>query len=318
MQPTAPVIERAAGDARTLGCSERASIWMRMTFRSVFPVIFAITVAGCAHVNRLPAAGSAGHPTTIQLSSYAGLLKSMSVTVAGVTHPFIFDTGGGETTITPELASSIGCKPYGRAVGFRMSGEQVAFEYCDDVLLRLGDVPIAHDRVGVFDLKSILPRGAPLADGVVSLRSFRGQAVTVDLASDRITVETARSLAERTARMRPLMIRVATGPTGAETTVYIAARVSGQRVWFLLDSGNGDPALVSAPVARTAGLERGEGDTLIDFDGLGSLRLPVGTRNMIYDGVLGVGFMQDWIFTLDLNSARAWAARAPRPSSPNR
>lgn len=161
----------------------------------------------------------------------------MSVTVGGVTHPFTFDTGGGETVITPELASGIGCKPYDRAIGFRMSGEQVAFEYCDDVLLRLGDVPIAHDRVGVFDLKSSLPRGAPPADGIVSLRSFRSQPVTIDLASGRVTMETASSLAARTRRMRPLMIRVATGPTGAETTVYIAARVNRQRVWFLLDFG---------------------------------------------------------------------------------
>lgn len=310
----------AAGEphhVRLLRAHFNLKVRMRTTIRAVLLIIFAITVAGCAHVNSMPpATDSADHPATIQLPIYAGLLRSMSVTVGSFTHPFIFDTGGGETMITPELASEIGCKPYGRAIGFRAGGEQVAFEYCDDVLLRLGDVPIAHDRVGVFDLKSILPRGAPPADGVVSLRSFRGQPVTIDLASGRVTIETASSLAERIARMRPLMIRVATGPTGAETTLYIAARVSGQRVWFLLDSGNGDPALVSAYVARTAGLQSSKGDMVIDFDGLGSLRLPVGTRNMIYDGVLGAGFIQDWIFTLDLTSARAWAA--PRPSSSNR
>jgi hypothetical protein len=292
---------------------------MRATIPGVSSVIFVITVAGCAQVNHVPATTrSADHPATIQLSTWAGLLRSMSVTVAGVAHPFVFDTGGGETTISPELASAIGCKPYGRAVGFRMSGEQVAFEYCDDVVLRLGECSIAHDRVGVFDLKSILPRGAPPADGVVSLRSFRAQPVTIDLASGMVTMETASSLVARTARMRPLMIRVATGPTGAETTVYIAARVNGQRVWFLLDSGNGDPALVSAYVARMAGLQSGKGKMLIDFDGLGSLELPVGMRNMIYDGVLGAGFIQDWIFTLDLKSARAWAAPAARPISSNR
>ena len=30
--------------------------------------------------------------------------------------------------ITPDLASAIGCTPYGRAVGLRASGEQVAFQ----------------------------------------------------------------------------------------------------------------------------------------------------------------------------------------------
>ena len=29
-----------------------------------------------------------------------------------------------------------------------MGGEQVAFEYCDDILLRLGDVAIARNRMG--------------------------------------------------------------------------------------------------------------------------------------------------------------------------
>jgi hypothetical protein len=289
-----------------------------MTIRAVGLVAFAITVIGCAHVSLPSPTISADHPTTIQLSTYAGRLRSVSVTVGNATHPLIFDTGGGETMISPDLASGIGCKPYGRAIGFRMGGEQVAFEYCDGVLLRLGDVSIAHDRVGVFDLKSILPRDAPPADGVVSLQSFRGQPVTIDLASGRITLETARSLAARTPRMRPLMMRVATGPTGAETTVYIAARVGGQRVWFLLDSGTGDPALVSAYVARTAGLQSGTGNMQIDFDGLGPVQLPVATRQMIYDGVLGVGFIQDWVFTFDLKAGRAWAAPAPRRISSTR
>ncbi len=246
-------------------------------------------------------------PKTIPLSTYVGLLRSMTVTVANAAHPFLFDTGGGETLITPKVASAIGCMPYGRAIGFRAGGEQVAFEYCDDVLLRLGDVAIAHERVGVFDLSSILPAGLPPADGVVSLRSFRGQPVTIDLASGKITLETADSLLVQTRGMRPLTIRVASGPTGAETTVYIGARVGGRRVWLLLDSGNGDLALVAPHVARLAGLKDAQGEALVEFDGLGPIRLSARSQNIIYDGVLGAGFMQDWIFTLDLASNRAWA-----------
>jgi len=256
------------------------------------------------------AAGQAERPLTIPLSSYAGLLRSMTVTIANAAHPFIFDTGGGETMITPEIASAIGCTPYGRAIGFRMSGERVVFEYCDDVVLRMGDVALTHDRVGVFDLKSILPAGVPPAHGVFSLRSFRDHPVTIELAIGRITVETPDSLALRTRRMRPITIRVGSGPTGAETTVYLAARVSGRRVWLLLDSGNGDPVLVAAHVADMAGVKGTAGEVLIEFDGLGSISLPTKSRNMIYDGVLGAAFMQDWIFTLDLASNRAWAAPA--------
>lgn len=287
---------------------------MHTTIRAALLVLLAITIAECAHVDDISAATrAADRPATIQLSTYAGLLRSMAVTVANAAHRFIFDTGGGETMITPEVASTIGCMPYGRTIGFRAGGEQVAFEDRDDVSLRLGDVAIAHERVGVFDLRSILPAGAPPADGVVSLRSFRLQPVTIDLTEGRITVETANSLVVRTRGMHPLTIRVASGPTGAETTVYIAARVGGRRVWLLLDSGNGDPVLMAPHVARMAGLMDSKGEALIEFDGLGPIRLPIRTRNMIYDGMLGAAFIQEWIFTLDLGSSRAWAAPAVRP-----
>ncbi len=290
-------------------------VGMHTTIRSTLPVILAVTLTGCARVDSLPVATRpVDGPATIPLSTYIGPLRSMAVTVANAAHHFIFDTGGGETMITPELASAIGCIPYGRTIGFRAGGEQVAFEYCDDVLLRLGDVAITHERVGVFDLKSILPAGAPPADGVVSLRSFRGQRVTIDLTKGRITVETADSLVARTRGVRPLTIRVATGPTGAETNVYIAARVGGRRVWFLLDSGNGDPLLVAPHVARMAGLVGSTGEALIEFDGLGPIRLPTSAQNMIYDGMLGAAFLQEWVITLDLGSSRAWAVPAARPN----
>jgi hypothetical protein len=288
---------------------------MQTTMRSALPVILAITITGCARADSLPEATlPADGPATIPLSTYAGLLRSMAVTVANTAHPFIFDTGGGETMITPEVASTIGCMPYGRTIGFRAGGEQVAFDYCDDVLLRLGDVAIAHERVGVFDLKSILPADAPPADGVVSLRSFRGQPVTIDLAKGTITMETASSLAARTRGGRPLTIRVASGPTGAETTVYIAARVGGRRVWLLLDSGNGDPLLMAPHVARMAGSLDSKREALIEVDGLGPIRLPTRTQEMIYDGILGVAFLHEWIFTLDLGSGRAWVVPVARPN----
>ena len=253
-------------------------------------------------------------PVVVPLSPWTGLLRSVSVTVDGTAHPFIFDTGGGETVITPEVAMAVGCTPYGRGVGFRMSGERVEFAYCDNVALRLGQVALAREPVGVFDLKSILPAGLPRAEGVLSLRSFRDRPVTIALGAGQLTFETADSLAARVRRMRPLTIRIATGPSGAETTVYVGARVDGRRVWLLLDSGNGDPGLVAPHVAAMAGLKGAEGDAVIQIDGVGPVQLPIRPKPIIYDGVLGARFLQDWILTFDLASARAWAAPANRPS----
>jgi len=262
----------------------------------------------------LATGGPAAVPAVVPLSPWAGLLRSVTVTVEGTAHPFIFDTGGGETMVTPEVAASVGCTPYGRTIGFRMSGERVEFAYCDNLALRLGQVALARQPVGVFDLKSILSAGLPRADGVLSLRSFRDRPVTIALGAGQLTLETAASLAARVRQMRPLTIRIATGPSGAETTVYLAARVGGRRVWLLLDSGNGDPALVAPYVAAMAGLTGTEGDAVIQIDGVGPIQLTIRPKPILYDGVLGAGFMQDWILTFDLASARAWAAPAERAS----
>ena len=102
----------------------------------------------------LAAVWRAGVPAVVPLSPWAGPLRSVTVTVDGTAHRFIFDTGGGTTMITPEVAASVGCTPYGRTIGFRMSGERVEFTYCDNVALRLGEVALARAPVGVFDLKA--------------------------------------------------------------------------------------------------------------------------------------------------------------------
>ena len=128
-------------------------------------------------------------PAVVPLAPWAGLLRSVTVTVDGTAHPFVFDTGGGETVITPEVAAAVGCTPYGRSIGFRMSGERVEFEYCDNVALRLGQVALAREPVGVYDLKSILPVGLPRADGVLSLRSLRDSPVTVALGAGHFAGE---------------------------------------------------------------------------------------------------------------------------------
>jgi hypothetical protein len=248
------------------------------------------------------------------LLPWAGLLRSVTVTVDGTAHSFIFDTGGGETMITPEVAAAVGCTPYGRAIGFRMGGERIEFEYCDNVALRLGQVALARAPVGVFDLNSILPSGLPPTDGVLSLRSFRDRPVTIALGAGRLTFETAGSLAARVRRMRPLTIRMATGPSGAEMTLYVAARIGKRRVWLLLDSGNSDPVLVAPHVAAMTGLDGAGGNAVIQIDGVGPVQLPIRQQPIIYDGVLGAEFLQDWILTFDLPSARAWAAPADRPS----
>ncbi len=54
------------------------------------------------------------------LDDYVAGLVTIDVTINGETMPFLFDTGGGATLVTPEFAAAIGCEPWGRWVGYRM------------------------------------------------------------------------------------------------------------------------------------------------------------------------------------------------------
>jgi hypothetical protein len=81
-------------------------------------------------------------------------------------------------------------------------------------------------------------------------------------------------------------------------------------VWLLLDSGNGDRVLVAPHVARMAGLKEAQGEVRLEIDGLGSIPVAARWSEIIYDGVLGAAFLQDWIFTIDLATGRGWATRA--------
>jgi hypothetical protein len=59
-----------------------------------------------------------------------------------------------------------------------------------------------------------------------------------------------------------------------------------------------------------AGRPGNDGDVSVELDSIGAIRLPARTTQMIYDGVLGAAFMQEWVFTLDLHSNRMWATPA--------
>ena len=80
------------------------------------------------------------------------------------------------------------------------------------------------------------------------------------------------------------------------------------------DSCNGDPLLVAPHVARMAALMDGEGEALIDFDGLGPLRLPTRTRTMIYGGYAGGALSRGVDLRVDRGASRAWALPAASPN----
>ena len=197
-----------------------------------------------------PAQGQ-GPVVELRLEPYVGRLVTITTVVGNDTLPFLLDTGGGETLITPSVAKQLGCVPSGRTVGFRMGGERVEFALCNDVTLTLGGRAFPHPDIAVFDIASLLPADWPLLGGVVSLKTFADHVITLDLANAGLTVESDASTAQRVAQMTRIRSRVASGTDGRSLTVFLrmAAPTPG---WYLLDSANLDVIRVGSHASSGA------------------------------------------------------------------
>lgn len=248
-------------------------------------------------------------PVAIPFTRGPGHLRTIRVSVGADSADYLFDTGGGVTVISPQDSARLGCTPGGRGFGVRLTGEALSGRTCANVTLGVGPFSVTTDA-GVMDLARLLGPGAPAVRGLVSLNAFEGRALTLDLARERMVVETPTSLAARVRHMTPLPMRLATGEHGGQLTVYVGLRArNGAMLWFEWDSENNASTLVSPealallggdstsrmtdlPVALAPGLE---------------VMIPMMTKgNMIHDGVLSAGFIERAVWTVDLAHGRLW------------
>lgn len=86
---------------------------------------------------------------TIKLKPYIENMKTVDVFIEGKKYNFLFDTGGSETIISPEIAKTIKKEIYGSTTGFRMSGEIIKAQKADDITLSMGNTKIFHPTVGI-------------------------------------------------------------------------------------------------------------------------------------------------------------------------
>lgn len=267
-------------------------------------IIASALVAACTSFNDISDSGTA--PLQVALDPYIGRLVTVDTTIGGEKARLLFDTGGGETMISPQLAARIGCHPAGRSVGFRMSGERLDVPLCHAVTISIGGLAFGQEEPGVWDINAVLPAGVPPVDGVLSLKTFSAQPFTLDLGSGILTLETASSYRIRIRDMTRLKSRLATGTDGNELTVFVRGEVD-TPAWFLLDSGNLD-------LVQAAPYLGGSGDTwehVLHVDGMPPVVTTFRTSDIIYDGALSEKFMRDWLFTFDLASNEVWVRRAP-------
>lgn len=236
--------------------------------------------------------------------------KSVAVRVVANGTPGLFtlDTAGGNTVVSPAFAAAAGCKPWGRMVGFQMTGNRLEMPRCDDFTLSVDGHVLRVPSAGVLDITAMIARDAKPVDGSLALDAFDGRTITIDFAGGELVVESQESAKQRIAGARELPMRLV-----REYGVALAAMVEVPTregiVRFELDSGNGGTILVSKPYATLFGLDP-------DAPGPqhGAFELAPGIRaeglmftpDLTIDGNIGMPFLKDWVVTLDLAEGRLW------------
>lgn len=277
---------------------------MRLTSSRLVAMLTSSLVVACVPHGALET------PVDVTLAPYVGRLLTVDAMVGGDTVRMIFDTGGGETVVSPAIAKRLGCTPSGRSVGYRMNGDRIEIASCPAVTLTIGGVPFAHDRIGVWDVQALLPAGVPPVDGVLSLKTLAQVPFTLRLAERRLTLETGGSFRRQVAGMRRLHSRLATGSDGDELTVFVRGVVA-DPAWFLIDTGNLDVVQAGPHLGRRTASSAGDTwEAELVLEGLPGVRTTFRTRDIIYDGVLSEEFLRQWTLAFDLSANEVWASHA--------
>jgi len=124
---------------------------------------------------------SAAQPTVLKLEQFRRGV-GLRVEVGGKERLFQFDTGGGNTFISPEIAKELACEKGARVVGFRMTGDKLEAPRCDDVPLTIGGHRFTIPTAGVYQVGEFNAKGVTV-DGLVALDIFEGRTITMDFAS---------------------------------------------------------------------------------------------------------------------------------------
>jgi hypothetical protein len=263
----------------------------------------------------LPAQANAAPPQVVPLGTFMGIIPTVDTIVWGNASSFLLDTGGGVTTISPRLAKAMGCTPWGDIVGFRMRGDRLDMPHCDHVDIAIGKSTFTAPQAAVFDINSLAPKDAPQIDGVVALDLFADQAITIEPAANRLTIETPASLKARTRHLFDVPIRLVRDAQGVALTVDLGIPTPKGLVWMEMDTGNDDPNI---PVSKAAAVALGLDPDIaapqplhvelapgIVIDGNAHV-----VDKLIMDGNIGLKHLKAWAITFDLKHGKAWLAPA--------
>ncbi len=249
---------------------------------------------------------------TLRLRPYFKELRVTDVTINGTAYTFLFDTGGGETFLSKNIADSLQKDVYGKVTGIRMNGEQLFYQKADSIVLQVGKTTLLHPTIGVWNVMEVLPKELPVVDGILSLKSFQNQILTIDLHSNLLIIETEASFQLKKLKMRELPVRFVNGLNGIEKNILVCIQGRQHRYWFLFDTGNIGPAILNKEIAACTDLVNStSGSSLNEFPTIfqsGSFKFAATTTldTILYDGALNYQSLEQYIFTIDFKTERMW------------
>ncbi|MEQ9322822.1 MAG: aspartyl protease family protein, partial [Polyangiaceae bacterium] len=231
-------------------------------------------------------------PRSLRLAPYQSHgHRTVEVMVDGAPIPFLFDTGGGVSFVSPAVAERVGCAPGGQLVGYRMRGDDVRFPRCEGLALEVDGLRLTAATVGVFDLGKLLPPEWPRLGGLIALSSFEGRVVTLDLAAGQVDVD-----APPPATSESTAVNLVRQASGFSVVVVVPVPSSEGTLWLELDSGSSAPLILAPHAARALGMDaEGEGaagEVMIELPNVGAVTTAAKVTDMIYDGYIGAPLME--------------------------
>ncbi|HEY9731978.1 MAG TPA: retropepsin-like aspartic protease [Drouetiella sp.] len=297
---------------------------------------FAAVTVGTTLAFLLTASGSKAETiaSAIPLRYVSDHILVIPVTVGGKETSFVLDTGAGVNVISQALADKLACKAVGKVTGKRMSGQAMTMNLVNVSALQVGssvqkNLPMATWKLG--DVFGAAPEMAQV-EGLVSLEFFRKIPFTIDYSQKTVFIETDESLKKRLSEGVSIPVQVT--HKRAQTSISLLLWFSnGSHARVEVDTGSGAlilderymgelGVLKSSPDVKTVeGIDETGHSYVRYFTKLPcdaflaqsrlftQIKPKVQFQKIIYDGLVGDGFLGNFTATYDLAHNRMIFAR---------
>ncbi len=247
---------------------------------------------------------------TIYFQKYATNQRFINVQIEDKNYRFLFDSGAGSTFISEELASTIKFKKTGVLNTYNKEGKRQIFRKGKSLMLKIGKTFLLQPQVLISNELNAPNSTLPKLDGIVSLKTFDNQIISIDLENNLLLIESNQSFSEKKSKMLPVESTFTNGIEGSELNVFLNVSVKEKPLLIKFDTGNNDRVLISKETAKDLNLANDSilqsstsiktGDLPFMINYAVAENLTTVSKDLIYDGVFNYSFLSGYTFSIDL------------------